>query len=188
MTHDDEDLAERAARGDQEAFGELVMRYQDRVYTLARRLGNSAEDAQDATQDTFLRAWRALPRFRKDARFSTWLYRIASRRALDVAVRRCSIEEYEADFEEVTVGRSARGEDSAPGSAGQRRDLERLIGTLSPMQRAAITLFYYQDRSVREVSVALGLPEGTVKTHLHRARAVLRRRLEAAGFRREEYP
>jgi len=185
MTDNDEALAERAARGDHKAFGELVMRYQHRVYTLARRLGNSPADAEDAAQDTFLRAWRALSQFRREARFATWLYRIASRRALDVALKRRSHETYEFDLDDAPLTSMALQGDDAIGDA-ERRDLERLIGALPPIQRAVITLYYYQDRSVRDVATALGIPEGTVKTHLHRARLSLRRELEAAEDRSGE--
>jgi len=175
----DEELARRAAGGDHEAFRELVTRYQDRVYTLARRFGNSRLDAEDVTQDTFLRAWRALKRFRGDSRLSTWLYRIASRRAWDVAAGRRSLDASEMALdEEITVARATVDADSPVVSAAERLRVERVIADLTPMQRAVVTLFYYQDQSVKEVALVLGLPEGTVKTHLYRARATLRRQLE----------
>lgn len=174
---DESSLVERARGGDAEAFRELVERYQDRVFALARRMVGDREEAEEVAQDAFLRAWRALPRFRGDARFSTWLYRITYRRACDAAASLRSRRRRERDLE--TAGAIA---DTAP-AAGLREGeaLERLIASLPEAQRAAITLFYYQDRSLGEVARILDLTEGTVKTHLHRARAALRRAL-----RREE--
>ena len=176
-TPDESRLVERARGGDAEAFRDLVERYQDRVFTLARRMVGEREEAEEVAQDAFLRAWRALPRFRGDARFSTWLYRITYRRACDAAASLRSRRRRERDLE--TAGAIA---DPAP-AAGPRggEALERLIASLPEDQRASITLFYYQDRSLAEAARILGMPEGTVKTHLHRARASLRRAL-----RREE--
>jgi len=84
----DEWLAGRAARGDHAAFEQLVLRYQDRLYTLALRVTLNDADARDCVQDGFISAWRAMERFRGDARFSTWMYRIVLRKAYDVLDRR----------------------------------------------------------------------------------------------------
>jgi len=176
-TSEESSLVERARGGDAEAFRGLVERYQDRVFALARRMVGEREEAEEVAQDAFLRAWRALPRFRGDARFSSWLYRITYRRACDAAASIRSRRRRERDLE--TAGAITDPAQAAAPSGGEA--LERLIASLPEAQRAAITLFYYQDRSLGEVARILGLPEGTVKTHLHRARAALRRAL-----RREE--
>ena len=84
----DEKLASRAARGDAAAFEELVVRYQDRLYTLALRITSSEADARDCVQEGLISAWRALAKFRGDAQFSTWIYRIVVRKAYDVIERR----------------------------------------------------------------------------------------------------
>ena len=170
-------LVERARGGDVEAFRELVERYQDRVHALARRMVGDREEAEEVAQDAFLRAWRALPRFRGDARFSSWLYRITYRRACDAAASLRSRRRRERDLG--MAGAIADPAQAAGPGAGEA--LERHIASLPEAQRAAITLFYYQDRSLVEVARILGVPEGTVKTHLHRARTALRRAL-----RREE--
>ena len=170
---------ERACAGDTAAFRRLVERYGDRAYGLALRMLGSPEEAEEAAQDALVRAWHALPRFRGDSRFATWLYRIVVRRALD---RSAALTARRA--RETTLGESeleAPGSPDLPGSGGVSRKLDRLLGSLPDVQRAAVVLYYYEDRSVEEVARTLGLPLGTVKTHLHRARALLR-----AGWELEE--
>jgi RNA polymerase sigma-70 factor, ECF subfamily len=167
-------LVARARQGDQAAFRELVDRHRDRAYGLALRVLRSAPDAEEVAQDAFVRAWRALPEFRGESRFGTWLHAIVVRRALDrVAALRGR------RTREVELG--AAGEQAAPSNverAGERAlmaaRMERMLGRLSDAQRAVVMLFYYEERSVDEVSKALNLPTGTVKTHLSRARATLR--------------
>lgn len=173
-------LVERARGGDARAFQGLVEAYQDRVYALALRIVRSPEEAEEVAQDAFVRAWRALPRFRGEARFSTWLYRIAVRRAFDGAAGLRVRRQREAGLDDdVACTRAAE----APGADAPRRRLEHLVAELPAVQRAAITLYYYEDRAVAEVARILDLPDGTVKTHLHRARAALRRAWEARGAR-----
>jgi len=169
---------ERACAGDATAFRRLVERYGDRAYGLALRMLGSPEEAEEAAQDALVRAWRALPRFRGDSRFSTWLYRIVVRRALDRSASLKTRRAREAPLEETEL--EARASPALPGSGASRR-LDRLLGSLPDVQRAAVVLYYYEDRSVEEVARTLGLPPGTVKTHLHRARALLR-----AGWELEE--
>lgn len=152
----------------------LVERHQSRAFALALRIVRSPVEAEDVAQEAFLRAWHALPRFRGDSSFGTWLHRIVARRALDRAVSLRDRRRREASLEQAwdLVARAS----SAPASPGvaNRLRLERLVGGLSAVQRAAVTLYYYQDRSVEQVASILGLPENTVKTHLSRARAALR--------------
>jgi RNA polymerase sigma-70 factor (ECF subfamily) len=171
---DEEALVARARAGDTAAFGQLVQSYQDRAFGLALRVTRSREDAEEVAQEAFVRAWRALPQFRGDSRFSTWLYRIVARRALDVAQARRGRDARAIDLEAV----AATLEAPAPAGGSERRsDLEPLHAALPEAQRLAITLYYYEGRSVVEVARTMGLPDGTVKTHLHRARAALRKAL-----------
>ena len=166
----DQELVARARGGDQDAFRALLERHRDRVFALALRIVRSAPDAEEVAQDAFVRAWLALPRFRGEARFSTWLHRITARRALDRAGTLKLRRGREAGLE-------AAGDPGAPADTGRDprvRRLEALIETLPPAQRAAVALYYLEDRSVGQVARALDLPENTVKTHLSRARAALR--------------
>lgn len=171
---------ERAAAGDDAAFRALVDRHRDRAFALALRIVRSRDDAAEVAQDAFVRAWRALPGFRGDAAFGTWLHRIVARVAFDRARMLSRRRAQEVDLE--TAGEVDSGE--RPAGVEQRAraaKLERLIGGLTEAQRAAVTLFYHHDRSVEEVARILGMPENTVKTHLSRARAALR-----AGWTEDE--
>ncbi len=175
---DEGTLVARARAGDAGAFRELVERYRDRTHALALRILRSPADAEEVAQDAFVRAWLALPRFRGEARFSTWLYRIAVRRAFDRAQTLRLRRAREADL-------AAAGEPAAAGApaghAALVRRIEDLVANLPPAQRAAVTLYYLLDRSVEQVAETLEMPENTDKTHLSRARAALRAAWLARG-------
>jgi len=191
------DWIERARRGDAEAFRRLVERYQDRAHGVAFRILGSAADAEEVAQDAFVRVWRALPAFRGEARFSTWLHRIVVRRAYDAAARMRRTAAREESLEALVERRGVEPAGGAvigappagmppggpPGCAPEEsgRSIEPLLRRLTDVQRAVVALYYYEDRSVEEVGRVLELPVNTVKTHLHRARAALR-----AAMRREE--
>src|SRR2546425_311443 len=164
---------ERARAGDTAAYRRLVERYSEVAYGLALRMLGSPSDAEEVAQDGFLRAWRALPRFRGDSSFSTWLHRIVIRRALDRAATLSARRARETGLDSAaTAEASASGGGRATGEFSRR--LGRLLASLSDAQRAVVVLYYFEDRSVEEVSHTLGIPVGTVKTHLHRARGLLR--------------
>ena len=170
----DRALAERARGGDTAAFRELVERHRDRAYGLALRMLRSPAEAEEVAQDAFVRAWRALPHFRGDAAFGTWLHAIVVRRAFDRAAVLKNRKAREVSYEE--VGDLPEPGTSSPSEGGETRwRLGRLIEQLSPVQRAALALFYDEDRPVEEIARIMGMPENTVKTHLSRARAALRR-------------
>jgi RNA polymerase sigma-70 factor (ECF subfamily) len=166
---------ERARRGDAAAFRRLVERHKDRAYGLALRILGSAADAEEVAQDAFVRIWRALPEFRGEARFTTWLHRIVVHRAYDAAVRMRRRADREESLEALVEHRGVEAAATAPGAGEEsRRVIEPLLARLTDVQRAVVALYYYEDRSVEEVSRVLELPTNTVKTHLHRARAALR--------------
>lgn len=164
----------RLARGgDPDGFRHLVDRYRDLAYEVALRIVRSPEEAEEVTQDAFVRAWRALDGFREESRFSTWLYRIVSRRALDAAAAARQHRDRSGDSVEVeTLPDPAAGRGR---SVTDSLRLERILTDLTPVRRAVVTLFYLRERSVDEVAEILEMPAGTVKTHLYRARADLRR-------------
>ncbi len=164
-------LIARAQGGDTGAFRVLVEQHQARAYTLALRILRSGPDAEEVAQDAFVRVWTALPGFRGESSFSTWLYRIVARRAFDraqVLKNRRAREQQEEKLPELAAPAGA-DEDAL-----QAALLQRLVSGLSASQRAAVTMFYYEGRSVEQVAAVLGMPENTVKTHLLRARASLR--------------
>jgi RNA polymerase sigma-70 factor (ECF subfamily) len=180
---EERDWIARARAGDAKAYRSLVERYSDRAYGLALRMLGSAPEAEEVAQDAFVRAWRALPRFRGDSTFSTWLHRIVVRRALDRSAALKARRAREAPLEELGPTEQIAPESSGDSAGRERRSarLGRLLASLSEVQRAVVMLYYYEDRSVDQVASALGIPEGTVKTHLHRARGLLR-----AGWMEEE--
>jgi RNA polymerase sigma-70 factor, ECF subfamily len=178
---------ERARGGDQAAFRELVALHQDRAYALALRITRSPADAEEVAQDAFVRAWLALARFRGESSFATWLHRIVARRALDrlseLKARRGR--EVEVDEAETLADPLPANPGGTPGdfaAATRGRALERLVMRLPAAQRMAVTLYYYEDRSVEQVASILDMPENTVKTHLSRARAALREACRREGL------
>ena len=159
----DESLARRAARGDERAFEELVVRHQDRLYTLALRVTLSEADAYDCVQEGLVAAWRALPRFRGDARFSTWMHRIVVRKAYDAIDRRRRLAE-PSDSVDVAV--------PAP-AVEERLDLDAALAALDPDFRVVIVACDIVGMSMDEAAELLDLPAGTVKSRLFRARGRL---------------
>jgi len=173
----DTDLILAAQGGaDRHAFGELVRRHQSKVRSVLRRLTRGdAALADDLAQETFVLAWRNLRTFRFEARFSTWIYRIAFN-AWQSEARKHHEVSLDLDDDALPPGSDAFAE--MPDIAA-RVDLERALATLSDGERAAIAACYYADLSHEEAAQALGMPLGTVKTHVLRAKAKLRARLTA---------
>jgi RNA polymerase sigma-70 factor (ECF subfamily) len=175
----DEVLVRRARTGDDKrAFAELVRRHQGRIRGLLLRLCSDRTLANDLAQEVFLRAYRGLCGFEGRARFSTWVYRIAYNVYLNhrTRVRQYSVlpEGYEA--------RTAAPEDAtSAGRADLRRDLIAAIDELPERYRDVITLYYMNDVSYPEIAEILDLPLGTVKTHLHRAKRLLRTHMHGWG-------
>ncbi|HVP15141.1 MAG TPA: RNA polymerase sigma factor [Terriglobales bacterium] len=180
-------LVARARDRDADAFRELVVLHQDRAYALALRITRSPADAEEVAQDGFVRAWLALPRFRGESSFGTWLHRIVARRALDRLSAMKARGAREVDVEEAErlpapgfpTHAFAWVPEHGPGAGDlesvlRARRVERLVFELPAAQRAAVTLYYYEGRSVAQVAEMLQMPENTVKTHLSRARSALR--------------
>ena len=181
-TPTDEELIARVLAGDEASYGTLVTRYQDYVYTIAVRIVGNDEDAEDVAQEAFVRAYRALPRFRGDSKFSSWLYRIATNRALTHLKRRrrraVTVNIESGPHVEAGVIDDARGEEMSPELVVRDEEFRRAVRAavleLPEQYRVVVTLFYLEERSYKEVAATLGIPMGTLKTHLHRARALLR--------------
>jgi RNA polymerase sigma-70 factor (ECF subfamily) len=162
---DDAQLVTRAQAGRLDAFEELVRRYRQPIYQVALRMLGDAADAEDATQDAFVQAWRNLAGFRADAAFSTWMYRIVINRCLNVLRAR-------RRTEPLPVGREAPA--SRPDRIVEARweveDLKLAIARLSPEQRAPFVLRELEGRSYQEIAEVLELSVPAVKSRLHRAR------------------
>lgn len=180
----DEALVKRAQVGDSLAFDELVRRYTNIVYRILFRILRHDEDTQDALQDTFVSAYRALPRFRQDARFSTWIYRIATNAALMKArARRANLVSLDHPAEDVDAKSAwdlpdwSATPDEEILTDETRRIMEDAIQALPPEQRAAFVLHDLQDLSSAETAEAMGITVSAVNSRLHRARVFLRDRI-----------
>ncbi|MEO8508372.1 MAG: sigma-70 family RNA polymerase sigma factor [Betaproteobacteria bacterium] len=180
-------IARALVAGDRHAFAELVKRHQSSVRACLRKLtaGNHAL-ADDLAQDTFVLAWRNLATFRQEAKFSTWLYRIATNCWLADARKRK--EELLGDRADAIADEDADAmphvddmhADHARGTT-LRVDLERAMAVLSDAERAAIVQCYHNDLTHEEAAYVLGCPVGTVKTHVLRGKLKLKAALSAYG-------
>ena len=173
-------IARVVVTDDRHAFGELVRRHQSAVRATLRKLasGNAAL-ADDLAQETFLLAYRNLKSFRQEARFSTWLYRIAYNVFLADA-RKIRELQFPEDVDIETVSPESHAEAaSASRQSAMKIDLERAMSALSDAERAAIVQCYHNDLSHEEAASVLGCPVGTVKTHILRAKQKLKARLGA---------
>ena len=168
--------------GNTSAYNGLVVKYQRQVYNLAYRMLGNAEDAGDLVQDTFLRAYSALASFRQDASFLTWLYKITSNLCIDHLRSRKSRSalsldaEMEEGREPAASYRQASPEDTVVRDA-VKDVVHHAILNLPEKYRAVVVMRHLQEMSVEDIAVTLDLPTGTVKTHLFRAREMLRERL-----------
>lgn len=178
MGHDpDAHLVRRAQKGDRFAFGELVERHQHRLLTLAARVLGSPDEAADAVQDAFVRAWLTLPRFRGDALFSTWLYRIGLNAAYDVRSKRRP--EPVSDLPEPVDPRDEFLRSELSG------ELQQALDTLDEDYRVAVVLYDVLGCSYAEIAELTDVPEGTVKSRIFRGRSELARMLGTMGARTE---
>ncbi|MBI3976377.1 MAG: sigma-70 family RNA polymerase sigma factor, partial [Armatimonadetes bacterium] len=161
-------LIARSQRGDLEAFDRLVAAHEDRIYHAAYRITGNAEDARDAAQETFLKAFRALPRYRHEAAFSTWLHRIAVNASLDIVRRRPQVPP--VSLEDVALpAPSGNPEPEAERSEVQRR-IQQALGRLAPDHRVIVVLRDLQGLAYEEIAEVLRIPIGTVRSRLSRAR------------------
>lgn len=167
----------QALQGDQQAFARLVTRYQRQVYNLSYRMLQNAEDAQDATQEAFLRAYRALPSFELGRKFSSWLLSIASNLCIDILRRRRFIW---LSLEDVSfrLASSTEEPDGAVLRHEQADEVQQLLAQLPEKYRLVVVLRYWHDLSYKEIAETAGLTLNTVKTRLHRARHMLARAME----------
>ena len=172
-------LVERAAHlTDRRAFAELLRRHQSKVRGLLLRLAGDRALADDLAQETFLRAYRGLVGFAGRARFSTWLYRIAYNVYLN---HRARVRQHASLPEGFEGGAAAPESSMSAARADLRRDLEAAIAGLPDRYRAVVMLHYLEDVSYPEIAEILDLPLGTVKTHLHRAKRLLRAQMHGWG-------
>lgn len=178
---DDGALVAAALGGNPEAFGTLVERYDRAVFHLAYRTLRDTEEARDATQEAFFKAYRSLRTFRPGAKFSTWIFAITYHGCCDRLARR---KRYSND-ELPERADSGPGPEQTAIALDEAARLRAAIEALPEKYRTVITLYHLQGKQYEEIAEVLGLPMGTVKTHLFRAKEQLRRLL---GARTTEVP
>jgi RNA polymerase sigma-70 factor, ECF subfamily len=184
----DRGLVELAAAGSREAFDDLVRRYQGPILNLVRAMTSADGDAEDLAQETFVRAWRGIARFRSDSTFRTWLYGIAvnvirTRRQRGSRLRRLfgdpgpSVDGGPDPLERVSI------DDGIVEPLAMRQVIDRALATLPDDMREAVVLRDVQGLEYREIAAALGVPIGTVESRIFRARQRLRPLLEPLRHR-----
>ena len=187
----DPELAASALAGSEDAFRELVRRFERPVYTLIVRMVQDPMLAEDLAQEAFVKAYRSLRTYDASRKLSSWLFKIAHNTAIDHLRRHApetvSLESPQEDDSRgglAAVLSDASVED--PAAAAERRDmarsLERAVSRLRPEYREAVVLFYIEGATYQEICEVTGLPLGTVKTNLHRARKELAREMAALGW------
>ena len=182
MTWTDEELVAKSIGGDAESFNELILRWERPIYALAYRTIGREEDARDVCQETFLRAFRALPGFRGQSKFSSWLYRIALNLCRDWMrrERRTPVVQAPEDMDLLELAAAAEPSESIEDLVARKdlmRGVELVMAGLPEEQRTAIILKEYHGLTFQEIAELVGCPLSTVKTRLYQGLVVLRREL-----------
>ena len=185
MSSEDAEVVRRCLAGDERAYRDLVRRYQRPVFSVLMRVVRRAEDAEDLTQETFVRVFKALARYDTERPFSSWIFTIASRLAIDHLRRRrvptVSLQVQEpGSHEERTMDVEDPGPlpDEVTSNREEERNTQEIIDSLPEHYRIVVLLRHQQDLSYDEIAEALKLPLGTVKARIHRARALLKHRVQ----------
>lgn len=176
----DNEILSSVLRGDQQAYAEIVKRYQNFVFTIALRYTPNREDAEEIAQDCFVKAYRSLADFRGDSKFTTWLYTIVTTTCLTF-LRKKKLEVHSLDNEKVFE--MAENQDSGMDANQVEQKsrvsmVNRAIALLSPDDAQIITLFYKGEQSLEEIAQIMHLEANTVKVRLHRARQRLKEKME----------
>ena len=184
------ELITKAAQGDEDAFAQLVDAHQSKVYGLTLRLTGSPEDAMELTQETFFNAWRGLPSFHQNSKFSTWLYRLATNASIDFLRkekrrRSLSISPLSTDEDDDQHISDIPDHRFTPQSEAERRELQeavhRGLSKLSDEHRQVLVLRELNGLTYGEIAHVLNIEEGTVKSRISRARVALRKILLEDG-------
>src|SRR2546423_4582870 len=176
----DNEILSRVLQGDQQAYAEVVKRYQNFVFTIALRYTPNREDAEEIAQDCFVKAYRSLSDFRGETKFSTWLYTIVTTTCLTF-LRKKKLQTHSLDNEKVFEAAESLDSGLRANQVEQKSRVtmvNRAIALLSPDDAQIITLFYKAEQSLEEIGQVLGLEANTVKVRLHRARQRLKDKIE----------
>jgi RNA polymerase sigma-70 factor (ECF subfamily) len=182
VSAEDHSLIADCLAGNTAAFGTLVRRYQDRLYNSVFRLVDNAEDAQDVVQEAFLSAYQSLHSFKGDALLFTWLYRIAVNAAISLKRKQRVTLRLDGGREGEALEPLDRSDRSCPGSGLERMEQQRRVrealSRLSPEHRAVLVMKDMEGQKYEAMAETLGVPIGTIRSRLHRARLELRQLLE----------
>jgi RNA polymerase sigma-70 factor (ECF subfamily) len=171
---DDRLVLEQILAGQKELFRLLVKRHEQQVYGMGMSFFRNQEDASDFTQEVFLKAYRGLSQFEGRSRFSTWLYRIAYNTAINWVKRS---KDYRSLSEDETVPDEDTPERRVLRKVLQEAVLEAVL-ELPPKYKVCVDLFFFYDCSLKEIEAITGYPVNTIKSHVHRAKKLLRKKLE----------
>ena len=186
----DEELVARSVEGDADSFNQLILRWERPIYALAYRTIGREDEARDIVQDTFLRAYRALPGFKGQAKFSSWLYRIALNLCRDwIRKQRRTPTVQTPEGMDLIELASEQGPVESIEELVSRRQMSEAVAIamkrLPEEQRTAIVLKEYHGLTFQEIAELQGCPLSTVKTRLYQGLSVLRRQLNASGMTRQ---
>ena len=176
----DNEIISKVLKGEQNAYAELVNRYQAYVFTLVLRMIKSREDAEEVAQDVFVKAYRSLADFRGESKFSTWLYTIANTTSITF-LRKKKLDVHSLDNEKVFEVAGSKDSGFRANLVEQKSRVNMVneaIAMLSPDDAEIITLFYKAEQNLEEISRILRLETNTVKVRLHRARTRLKEKME----------
>ena len=176
----DSEIISKVLSGDQQAYAELVTRYQNYVFTLAFRFTKNREDAEEVSQDIFVKAYRALADFKGNSKFSTWLYTIVNNTCITF-LRKKKLQTYSLDKEGVFEAADSQESGLRANLIEQKSRVAMVnsaIALLSPDDAEIITLFYKSEQSLEEIAGILGVETNAAKVRLHRARTRLKEKME----------
>jgi len=177
----DNELINKVLAGDQQAYAGLVSRYQNYVFTLALRFTKNREDAEEVSQDIFIKAYKALADFRGQSRFSTWLYTIVNTTCISF-LRKKRLDTHSLDSDKVFQLADSQESGMHANQVEQKSRIHMVnqaIKMLSPDDAGIITLFYKNEQTLEEIAQILGVEVNAAKVRLHRARARLKEKIES---------
>lgn len=177
----DNELINKVLAGDQQAYAGLVSRYQNYVFTLALRFTKNREDAEEVSQDIFIKAYKALADFRGQSRFSTWLYTIVNTTCISF-LRKKRLDTHSLDSDKVFQLADSQESGMYANQVEQKSRIHMVnqaIKMLSPDDAGIITLFYKNEQTLEEIAQILGVGVNAAKVRLHRARARLKEKMES---------
>lgn len=195
MDQKEKRLIKKVKKGDHQAFADLVDRYKNSVYSICLRMVGNRQEAEDLSQEAFIRAYNNISKFDSDRKFSTWLFRIATNLSIDSLRRKKPSVSLDAEIpgtEGLALNTLLPGNTVPPDEqiikAETEQWIQKEIGTLPDKYRSAVILKYVEDLSLREISEIMNLPVGTVKTRVHRGREMLRKNLKESRGGRNDMP